>query len=532
MAHKFAQIAFTDSVKDVQVEQNSRQGYASMELGDDVNYLLSQREANFISARDTFYMASVSETNWPYVQHRGGPKGFLKIIDAKTIGFADYRGNRQYVSTGNFRKNNRVSIILMDYPNKTRLKILGHIEEVSMEQVDIIAHLEVENHRAPIERGFIIHIEAFDWNCPKYITSRYTEEEISSFITPIVEENQILKAKLAEGNLTSHHNNEVIGQGELPLVVTGIRQLSSQVRAYELRHVNQQELPSVSAGAHLVVPIKRADGDIVQRHYSICSNPSRRDIYEIAVLQAPQSKGGSIALYECFTLGTQIQCPLPSNYFSLAQQNTSPHHSVLIAGGIGITPIKPMAQKLFTQGQDFTLHYAGKSIQEMPYAQRLKRSFPTQLATYEKASQQRMDLEKIIDDAPESSHFYLCGPTRMVEEFIAITKQRRVEPQRIHIEKFVASASSNAKAVTLILKKSNKKLNVAADETLLDALLDANVQVPNSCKVGDCKSCVVKVLDGEVEHQDNALSTYERTTEQLFCPCVSRAKTDYLVLDL
>jgi predicted pyridoxine 5'-phosphate oxidase superfamily flavin-nucleotide-binding protein len=118
MGHQYAAIAFTDTVKQVQHEQDSREAYTGMEQGEDFNHLLSQREANFIQQSDSFYMASVSETGWPYVQHRGGPKGFMRVLDEKTLGFADFSGNRQYISTGNFRNNDRVSIFLWTTPTE------------------------------------------------------------------------------------------------------------------------------------------------------------------------------------------------------------------------------------------------------------------------------------------------------------------------------------------------------------------------------------------------------------------------------
>lgn len=198
MGHKFAEITFTKEVKKVQSEQNSRAGYARWENSLDVNNLLRQQEIDFILNRDSFYMASVSETNWPYVQHRGGPEGFLKVIDDKTIGFADYAGNRQYISTGNFRSNDRVSLFLMDYPNKTRLKILGRISIINTDNMDELAALKSMDFKAPVERGFIIHIEAYDWNCPKFITPRYTETQIENLIDPIQKENEQLKKIMAE----------------------------------------------------------------------------------------------------------------------------------------------------------------------------------------------------------------------------------------------------------------------------------------------------------------------------------------------
>ncbi|WP_288352497.1 pyridoxamine 5'-phosphate oxidase family protein [uncultured Marinobacter sp.] len=182
MAHKFAEIAFTSTVKQVQEEMGSRTGYSSIETGPDRNNLLRDRERVFIEARDSFYIASVSETGWPYIQHRGGPAGFLKVIDQSTIGFADYSGNRQYVTTGNVLTNDRVALFLMDYPNQRRLKLLGRMALVGPERPSILDHLQDESYKAQIERGMIIRVEAFDWNCPQHITPRYTHSEVDAFI--------------------------------------------------------------------------------------------------------------------------------------------------------------------------------------------------------------------------------------------------------------------------------------------------------------------------------------------------------------
>jgi predicted pyridoxine 5'-phosphate oxidase superfamily flavin-nucleotide-binding protein len=204
MAHQYAKIAFTDTVRQVQSEQGSRNGYSKMDVGEDYNYLLSQNEADFIHARDSFYMASVSETDWPYLQHRGGPKGFIHVIDESTLGFADFKGNRQYVSTGNFRTNDRIALFLMDYPNRRRLKMLGRIELVENTDLELMAKLETSSagkeggYRARVERGFLIHIEAFDWNCPQHITPRFSEDEIKKAIAPLLAENEALKKQLNE----------------------------------------------------------------------------------------------------------------------------------------------------------------------------------------------------------------------------------------------------------------------------------------------------------------------------------------------
>lgn len=181
MGHKFAEIAFTETVKSLQQSQGSRSGYARREGGDVAfNDRLGQSEAQFIAERDSFYMATVSETGWPYVQHRGGPKGFLRVLDERLIGFADFSGNRQYVSVGNLSGEDRVSLFLMDYPNRTRLKLLGRAKFVDLNDSDVIGRLTPQNYRARVERGVHISIEAFDWNCPQHITPRYTMAEIET----------------------------------------------------------------------------------------------------------------------------------------------------------------------------------------------------------------------------------------------------------------------------------------------------------------------------------------------------------------
>jgi hypothetical protein len=192
MTHRFAELMFTPQVKQVQAEQGSRAAYARFaEPHAPANDRLTDQEADFIAARDSFYMATISETGWPYVQHRGGPAGFLKVIDDRTIGFPDYRGNRQYLSVGNLIANDRVSLLLMDYPNRRRLKLIGRARAV------------VAGPEAMVERGIVITLEGFDWNCPQHITPRYSEAEIRDMLGPpqarmraLEDENKILRARL------------------------------------------------------------------------------------------------------------------------------------------------------------------------------------------------------------------------------------------------------------------------------------------------------------------------------------------------
>ena len=157
---------------------------------------MTAREAEFIAERDSFYQATVSEIGWPYVQHRGGPAGFLKVLDERTIGFADFRGNVQSLSVGNLNTNDRISLILMDYPNRRRLKIWGRVRIVrENENPELIMQSEVLSYRARVECGIVIHVEAYDWNCPQHITPRYSEAEVEKLNAPLLEENRRLKSQ-------------------------------------------------------------------------------------------------------------------------------------------------------------------------------------------------------------------------------------------------------------------------------------------------------------------------------------------------
>ena len=196
MAHQFAKIAFTDSVREQQRLNKSRDMYAGMDDGEDYNFLLGEREKQFIQDRDSFYMASVSETGWPYVQHRGGPSGFMRVLDERTLGFADFSGNRQYVSVGNLVKDDRVSLFFMDYPSRTRLKLLGRVRLIDRNDSEVLPRLELDDYRARVEHGMIIEVEAFDWNCPQHITPRFTEAEIEARLQQLKNENLALRTEL------------------------------------------------------------------------------------------------------------------------------------------------------------------------------------------------------------------------------------------------------------------------------------------------------------------------------------------------
>ena len=178
MKQNFTKFTFTKSVKEEQERYGSRKSYAHMEESSD-KYVLTEREISLIESRDSFYMATVGENGWPYMQFRGGPKGFLKIIDNTTIGMADFRGNLQYISVGNLKSTKKASLFIIDYPSQRRLKIWAESEVFDADKnQELLEKVKIPDYKAIIERIILFKIQAYDWNCPQHITPRYTAEEI------------------------------------------------------------------------------------------------------------------------------------------------------------------------------------------------------------------------------------------------------------------------------------------------------------------------------------------------------------------
>jgi predicted pyridoxine 5'-phosphate oxidase superfamily flavin-nucleotide-binding protein len=185
MARKYPALTFTESVKQAQAHYGSRDTAAKVEAWEMDDEHLSATEREFIAARDGFYMATVSEEGWPYVQFRGGPEGFVKVLDERTLAYADFRGNRQYISMGNLRANDRAALFFMDYANQRRLKVMARAEVVdAAARPELAEQLRDPTYPVRVERAVLLHVVAFDWNCPQHITPRYTEAELAALGRP------------------------------------------------------------------------------------------------------------------------------------------------------------------------------------------------------------------------------------------------------------------------------------------------------------------------------------------------------------
>jgi predicted pyridoxine 5'-phosphate oxidase superfamily flavin-nucleotide-binding protein len=197
VAKEFSEIAFTPRVQALQARYGSRKAYAQRSAAA-APQVLGPDERAFVESRDSFYIATVGETGWPYIQHRGGPQGFLRVLDERTLAFADFRGNKQYISAGNVAGDDRAALFLMDYPSRTRLKFFVRVRLVERaENPELLDRLAVPGYDGKVERAFVLSVEGFDWNCPQHITPRYTAAEIEEAVAPLKERIAELERELA-----------------------------------------------------------------------------------------------------------------------------------------------------------------------------------------------------------------------------------------------------------------------------------------------------------------------------------------------
>ena len=518
MSHPYFDIAFTPAVCALQEHHGSRAQYGAFDNG---RAGLGEQEASFIEAADHFFQATVGETGWPYVQHRGGPAGFMRVLDAHTIGFADLQGNRQFISLGNLSHDGRIALILMDWVAKRRLKLMGRVRVV--ERADdpaLVASVAVPGYGVP-ERAYVITVEGVDWNCPQHITQRYTRASVDQAMAPLREQVSQLQAALAS---SARRPQVASGTGPLHLVLRAIRQVSPRVRMYELATIGGDPLPPEAvAGAHLEVPVRLPDGEEVLRHYSIMPVAGQPGVCEIAVQREDKGRGASAAIHAHWELGLELHLALPRNHFPLHQDSRP---ALLLAAGIGITPLRAMAQQLHQQGRPFALHVGARNRSEAGLAA----GVPANLTVHLSAQSGRMDVLALIAGAPADSVIYACGPEQFIDQVSEAARARVLE---LRVERFApAVARAGDRAITVTLARSKKTLTVAPGTSILEAVEQAGVQARASCRTGDCGTCTVACLAGQPEHRDQYLTEQEKQDGGRLCICVSRARGDALTLDL
>jgi vanillate O-demethylase ferredoxin subunit len=303
-----------------------------------------------------------------------------------------------------------------------------------------------------------------------------------------------------------------------------VRWEAEGICSYRLEPLAGEHLPQFTAGAHVDVRLT----DTLSRSYSLLNNPADRDCYEIAVHLAPESRGGSSHIHEKWRAGDVLDIEIPQNDFALHEDAG---HSVLIAGGIGITPLLSMAARLQSLGRSFEVHYAARTRARAAFADRLALYPQVRLAFSREPGSTPLDLAAVVNRAPASAHLYCCGPAAMLTAFETLTASR---PRgHAHLEYFAATeAPATAGGYELELSRSRKILQVAPGERMLQALLAAGVNISYSCSAGVCGTCETRVLDGIPDHRDEFLSDDEKAANGSVMPCCSGSKTPRLILDL
>lgn len=315
----------------------------------------------------------------------------------------------------------------------------------------------------------------------------------------------------------------------LKLSVHEIRQESVDVRIFDLRLAGGGDLPPFSAGAHIDIQI---DADLM-RQYSLLNHQEERFRYVIAVKREPAGRGGSIRMHDQVKPGDSLLASIPRNQFALEEAAI---HSVLIAGGIGITPIWSMAQQLAQLGRSWTLHYASRSRQAAALVDALEAfagaADPTRMSFhFADGTASRLDIRALVDDAPQGTQFYCCGPARLLEAFEAACAG--LPASQVHVERFspVQSAATDGR-FTVKLARSGKMIPVIPGQTILDALQSVGVDVAYSCREGVCGQCETSVLAGVPDHRDALLTDAERADGRTMMICCSGSLSDVLTLDL
>jgi len=304
---------------------------------------------------------------------------------------------------------------------------------------------------------------------------------------------------------------------------------AEDIISFELADPEGRPLPNFSAGSHIDVRIK----DGIVRQYSLCNHPGEGDRYLIGVLRDPESRGGSVAMHEEIREGDLLQISPPKNLFPLV----SAPRTLLFAGGIGITPILCMAERLAHINADFEMHYSTRSKQRTAFLQRIQNSsFAGRVHFYfsDQGAAQRLQLEPLVGDPDPETHIYVCGPIRFIDHVIDSCKNYGWNHEQLHTEYFSGrdTGTSGNSDFEVQLASSGITLSIPANKTVLEVLYENGIDVPASCEQGVCGTCLTPVLEGTPDHRDMYQTKEEQAANNQFTPCCSRSQSKRLILDL
>ena len=313
----------------------------------------------------------------------------------------------------------------------------------------------------------------------------------------------------------------------LQVKVAARREEADGIVGLELVSVDGAPLPGFTAGAHIDVHLP---GGLL-RQYSLCNAPHEQHRYQIGVLRDTNSRGGSVAVHEALKVGDLLTIGVPRNQFALVPAQ----HSLLLAGGIGVTPILCMAEALAASGASFEMHYCARSPARQAFRERIAGSgFADRVVHHydDGDAAQKLDLEALLSQADPATHLYVCGPAGFIAHVVETARARGWPESQVHFEYFGAApvtADGNG-AFDVKLASSGQVYTIPADRTVIQVLCEHGVDVPVSCEQGICGTCLTRVLEGEPDHRDQYLTDEERAANDQFTPCCSRARSSLLVL--
>ncbi|NIJ08743.1 vanillate O-demethylase ferredoxin subunit [Sphingomonas vulcanisoli] len=316
----------------------------------------------------------------------------------------------------------------------------------------------------------------------------------------------------------------------LPVIVARKQVEAEDIFSFELVSRAGEALPPFSAGSHVDVALP---GGMI-RQYSICNDPAESHRYLLCVQREGESRGGSRALADDIGEGDALEISMPRNHFPLMPN--APHY-LLLGGGIGITPILCMAERLAQIGTHFEMHYCTRNLQRTAFAARIAAApFAAQVSLHhdDGPAEQRFDRDKVLSSVPEGTHLYICGPKGFMDWILDGARSSGWDSSRLHMEYFSSGVIDKSAdgSFDVKLASSNRVIHIPAEKSVSEALAAEGIEIPISCESGVCGTCLTRVLDGIPEHRDVYLTDEEKAKNDQFLPCCSRAESALLVLDL
>lgn len=463
---------------------------------------LTLKQQELIAHSDSFFVGSGVANHHNDASYRGGDPGFVTIVNNQQLLIPDYKGNSMFNTLGNFESNPHAGLVFIDFEQNQLLQLTG-TAKVLWDQID------ENNATGGTQRYWHFNVTAWqETELPPTLNWTFFEY--------------------------SPHNPKPLVTEELFLVISDIVQKSANIKLFKLMAKDGGILPAFEPGSHLPIEVELSANNTERRHYSIVSSSHDNRFYEIAVQQEKLGGGGSNYMHEKLRIGQIVKADFPVNEFSLSSAGK---HHILIAGGIGITPILSMLRELTENNESFELHYSVKTDDDLAFKEEIielsgnnAHFYVTKRHSAQETSPTRINLNSLLAESRKSSHVYMCGPVRMITAVKDTAYENNWQVSHIHYESFGHSPQETDHVVEVKLQKSGKVIVIDPKETLLDGLLAANVNVPFECKRGECGMCATEYIEGTPEHRDVYLTKDEKAHS--LCLCVSRAKSKTITLNI